>query len=63
MTMEWIAKNTEWIFSGIGVFLLSTLYALLRRSRKKQAEMIQKGGKESTNYQAGGDIHIGDSKP
>lgn len=56
--MEWIINNKEWIFSGIGLFIISL--AINFFAKKKKAKQIQKGGKGSKNYQAGGDININD---
>jgi len=53
--MEWIINNKEWIFSGIGVFIISLL---LTKLFKKSHIQKQKSGKNSTNYQASGDINI-----
>jgi hypothetical protein len=55
--MEWFLNNKEWIFSGIGVFLLGLIINIV--FRKKSIKQIQKSGKNSKNYQAGGDINIG----
>ena len=32
--MEWLARNCEWVFSGIGVALLGGLWGLIRYKRK-----------------------------
>lgn len=51
---EYIIENKEWIFSGIGVAVIS--WFLLRKS--KGLTMSQKGGKGSTNIQVGGDFSV-----
>ena len=58
--MQWIIDNKDWIFSGIGIVILSFV---IRLFIKKQANIkqSQKSGKNSTNYQAGGDMTIGKS--
>ncbi|HEA30194.1 MAG TPA: hypothetical protein ENH91_09400 [Leeuwenhoekiella sp.] len=54
--IDWIIENKEWLFSGIGVLLISLILKLIFRKRKP--EQIQKGGKNSKNYQAGKNIKI-----
>lgn len=42
--IEFFLKNKEWIFSGIGVFLLGIIISILssfRRSKEKRQERIQ----------------------
>ncbi|CAJ1853081.1 hypothetical protein [Aeromonas jandaei] len=45
--------NVEWIFSGIGVFILTLFFVKNGISKKQSA------GKNSNNYMADGDINIG----
>ncbi|MBT2912673.1 hypothetical protein PL84_19130, partial [Vibrio anguillarum] len=55
--MSWFIENKEWFFSGIGVSVLMLVFGLFKsKSHKKQ---VQKSGNNSKNYQAGGDINIG----
>ena len=56
--MQWLLTNKEWIFSGIGVSIIGVLISLFF-SRKKPSQS-QKSGDHSENYQAGGNISIGD---
>lgn len=53
VSMELILSNLEWIFSGIGVFILS-LFMI-----KNKNKYVQKSGKNSKNFQSGRDINIG----
>jgi len=46
----WLAENKTWVFSGIGVFILSLFFVHSRQS--------QKGGKDSRNYQSGRDMNV-----
>ncbi|OEE57649.1 hypothetical protein [Vibrio splendidus] len=46
-------ENVDWVFSGIGVFVL-TLFFVKNGVTKKQ-----RAGKKSNNYMAEGDINIG----
>lgn len=52
--IEYILENKEWIFSGIGVTLLSWL--IFRNTGG--SSMRQDGGKNSTNVQVGGDFKV-----
>ena len=56
--MNWIIENKEWIFSGAGIFALSLIIKYLWNKRKINKQ-VQKSGSYSTNYQAGGNIIIG----
>lgn len=58
--MEWITDNREWLFSGAFVAIpLAVLgWALGRNSKSPGRVQRQRGGRGSTNLQAGGDILI-----
>lgn len=54
--MEWIIENKTWLFSGIAIALpLALIGWFIAGRRNKQ---VQKGGKNSTNIQVGGDLNI-----
>jgi len=36
--MEWIVNNKEWVFSGIGVFILSIIFSLILSKKKNSKE-------------------------
>lgn len=56
--MNWIIENKEWIFSGIGVFILGLIVTIITRKKKgKSLKMNQKSGSNSTNIQIGGDFN------
>lgn len=55
--MQWILDNKEWLFSGIGVLIISAIIGLIFRN-KNNINQTQKAGKNSTSYQAAGDIVI-----
>jgi len=57
--MEWIISNKEWIFSGIGVFIIGLVISIFRKNvnKKKTTKMKQKSGSNSTNIQIGGDYN------
>lgn len=50
--LDYLIANKEWIFSGIGVAVLSWL--IFRGSGK--SGMSQNGGDNSTNIQVGGNV-------
>jgi hypothetical protein len=59
--MDWIIQNKEWIFSGIGVFIISLIITLIikKKSINKKLKQEQKSGDNSINFQVAGDINIG----
>lgn len=57
--MEWINENKEWIFSGVGVIVISAIInAIFKGKKRKRLTQNQNSGKNSTNIQAGGDIKL-----
>jgi hypothetical protein len=55
--MQWLIDNKEWVFSGIGVFVLSLfLQFLFNKKESKSIKQKIKSGKNSINIQAGGDV-------
>lgn len=65
--LEWIINNKEWIFSGIGIFALGGIVAIIKllTKRKKISSIIsqkQKSGACSTNSQIGIQNNYGDKK-
>lgn len=59
--MQWLINNREWVFSGIGVFILTLIISFLFK-KKSAISQIQQSGDNSTNYQAAQDINIGVKK-
>lgn len=57
--MNWIIENKEWIFSGIGVFILGFIFTIFKKKNKKNRsiKMKQKSGSNSTNIQIGRDYN------
>ena len=51
--------NKEWVFSGVGVFILSTIITLM--FRKSTVNQNQKVGNNSTGIQVGRDLKVGDT--
>jgi hypothetical protein len=55
--MNWIIQNKEWLFSGIGVLII-TLF-IKKSSKPKKIKQKQKSGANSTNIQVGGNYKHG----
>lgn len=55
--LDWIIQNKEWLFSGIGVVVLTTIVTLVTRSNTRK--QTQKVGDNSTAIQVGKDLKIG----
>ena len=36
--MEWLSKNVEWVFSGVGVAIVAGILAWFRRNRSEQID-------------------------
>ncbi|WP_143518709.1 hypothetical protein [Pseudomonas lundensis] len=57
--INYIVENTSWIFSGIGIFALSGLIALIKfRNREKGNSQTQNISGGSTGYQSGKNINL-----
>lgn len=55
--MKWIIENVKWIFSGIGVAILSVLIGLFYKSKtNKSITQSIKSGNNSTNIQGGKNV-------
>ncbi len=55
--IAWVWENTEWIFGGVGVAIISGVIALVWRRRSGPSQS-QTSGANSTNVQAGRDINL-----
>ena len=55
--LTWVIDNKEWIFSGIGVAVITGVIALLKR-RQNGLTQRQRSGANSTNLQAGRNINL-----
>lgn len=53
--MNWIVENKEWLFSGIAIAMPLALAGWYLTKRK--SKQVQKGGKNSTNIQVGGNFN------
>lgn len=55
--MDWLIKNVEWVFSGVGIAVAGWLFAL----RKSRTGFSQSAKNSSNVTQVGGDVRIGES--
>lgn len=65
--LDWIINNKDWIFSGIGVFVLGGIIALAKLISKKNKDSAiisqkQKNGEHSTNSQIAVQNNFGGEK-
>jgi hypothetical protein len=58
--MEWIIKNKDWIFSGIGISMPIAIIGWIFSSRRNSQK--QRSGNGSTNIQVGGNFKIEKNK-
>ncbi|MEM8507758.1 MAG: hypothetical protein AAF717_08005 [Bacteroidota bacterium] len=56
--MEWFLDNFEWIFSGIGVFVLGLVAAIVRKNKQNTRGITTKTKNEFNNKFNGGNINI-----
>jgi predicted tellurium resistance membrane protein TerC len=61
--IDWITKNYQWIFSGIGVLFISMIANLIFKKRKQSQKITQNqnSGNNSVNIQTTKKIIIKDS--
>jgi hypothetical protein len=58
--VNWVENNKQWLFSGVGIAVFAGIIkSFFFRNKPTQ---VQKSGKDSISIQAGGDVHIGDTK-
>ena len=58
--MDWVVQNKEWLFSGIAVAIPLAIAGWFFSG--KSSKQVQKGGKNSTNIQVGGNLNIRERK-
>lgn len=56
--MQWMIDNKEWLFSGVGIFIITVGISIFT-NKKREIKQTQKSGSNSKNYQSVGDINIG----
>ncbi len=57
--IDWLIANVKWVFSGIGVFVISFILILLKGSKNKTNQIMKNS---NDNIQAGGDVTISINK-
>ncbi|HIF9169560.1 TPA: hypothetical protein ACX6RM_001800 [Photobacterium damselae] len=58
--MDWLVQNKEWLFSGIAIAIPLAIASWFFSA--KSSKQVQKGGKNSTNIQVGGNLNIRERK-
>lgn len=56
--MTWIVDSKEWLFSGIGVAIITLIGRFLYKQRQTSLSQTIKSGDKSTNLQAGGNVNL-----
>lgn len=61
--MTWINDNKEWLFSGVGIAIITLVFNAFKKRNKlnklqPQNKQVQKNGNKSKNIQAGNDVNI-----
>ncbi|WP_088233128.1 hypothetical protein [Bacillus cereus] len=54
--MEWIIQNKGWLFSGIGVVIITGIIRLVFKNKIPNQSITS--GENSHNYQSGNDLNI-----
>lgn len=55
--MEWVMKNVEWVFSGIGVLVISVIGGMFFKKEKNPKQNINSGD-NSTNIQGSKNVNV-----
>ena len=58
--MDWVLENKDWLFSGIAIAIPIAIIGWLISSKSNR--QVQKGGKNSTNIQVGGNLNVHNKK-
>jgi hypothetical protein len=53
---EFFDKHYQWVFSGVGIYLLVFLISLFKKKKASGLIQNQKTGNNSTNIQGGRDV-------
>jgi len=54
--MDWIIQNTEWVFSGIGVVVITGFVSIIFKNKQATSKQTIRSGAGATNFQAARDI-------
>lgn len=57
--LKWIMENADWLFSGLGVTILTALGGIFVKKKldNKNSQTINSGN-NSTNIQGGGNVNV-----
>lgn len=55
--LDWIVKNVEWVFSGIGVLVISVIGGMVFKKEKNANQNISSGD-NSTNIQGSKNVNV-----
>ena len=62
--IDWVIENVQWIFSGIGVAIITAVVGFaIRRKRAGIPSQQIRSAEGSTNIQAGGDVRLSIDQP
>lgn len=56
--MTFLAENKEWLFSGIGIAVITLIGRFFFKKRQATSTQSIRAGDGSTNIQSGGDVKI-----
>ncbi|MCU5379712.1 hypothetical protein OCA08_21485 [Bacillus cereus] len=56
--MAWVIQNKEWLFSGIGVVIITGMIRFIFIFKNKIPNQSITSGKNSHNYQSSNDLNI-----
>ena len=56
--ITWIIANKEWLFSGVGVLVISLIVHIIYKYRQPEITQNIQSGDSSINIQSGRDINI-----
>lgn len=56
--IDWLIANKEWVFSGIGIAIISWFF----NRKSDNQKQVQKSGKNSINIQVGNSLNIDKSQ-
>ncbi|MBD3307715.1 hypothetical protein GF348_15135 [candidate division KSB3 bacterium] len=56
--IAWVVENKNWLFSGVGMMVLAWVGRLIFKKASASSKQTIRSGDDSTNVQAGRDVHI-----
>lgn len=56
--IDWFSNNKEWVFSGVGITVLSLISHFFYKQKPPSSQQQIKSGNNSVNIQIGRDINI-----